>query len=277
MKTLKKQGAFHVVSMVLVVLGAVLFLYPIFWLATNSFKTQQEIYRLPPTWWPEFFTMENYVHIFRYNPALIWIKNSVLTSVMMSGLTVMTGTMAAYAFSKLRFSFKRGLYIVFILSIMIPTEILIIPLFRITSALNLVDTSFGMAAPGVASAVGLFMMKGFLDSLPDSIRESAKMDGAGEVRTFVSIMLPLCRAGMSALFILTFVRSWNNYLWQMLMASGRMTQTLTVGISTLFMESDPNIGYKIAGAMVGAVPMLLIFFAFQKYFTKGVAVGAEKG
>lgn len=273
----KSLGAYQIVNLVLVTLLALVFVYPIVWLGLNSFKTQTEVYRLPPTFFPEYFTVENFQKIFLQNPAWLWIKNSMVTSLLTAGLTAVTGTMAAYAFSKLQFYGKKWLYGLFILSIMVPTEILIVPLFNITKSLNLMDTSLGMAVPSIASAIGLFMMKGFIDALPSSIRESARIDGAGELRIFLSIILPLCKSGMGALFILSFVRGWNNYLWQMLTATRKVSYTLPVGVSTLFTESNPNIAYKLAGAFVGAVPMLIVFLCFQKYFTRGVTIGAEKG
>lgn len=276
-KKLRSPGVYQIVSLILVTIGALIFLFPIMWLLLNSFKTQNEVYQLPPTFFPKRFTVQSYINIFALNPALKWILNSLSTSLLMSGLTVVTGTLAAYAFSKLAFRGKKFLYALFILSIMVPNEIMIVPLFKITSGLRLMDTSFGMAAPGVASAIGLFMMKGFIDGLPASIREAAKIDGARELRIFLHIILPLCKAGIGALFILSFVRGWNNYLWQLLLATSKQTMTITVGVSTLFTESNPDISYKIAGAMIGAFPMLIVFFCFQKYFTRGIAVGAEKG
>lgn len=140
----------------------------------------------------------------------------------------------------------------------------------------MVNTLSGMIWPNVATAFGVFMLKGFFDSIPDSLRESAKMDGASEFTVFYKIMLPMVKPGIGALFILNFVNVWNDYLWQLVVGQSENSKTLMVGVATLMQDLNPNFAYKMAGATVAAIPMLFIFMIFQRYFTKGISIGAVK-
>ncbi|WP_231631539.1 carbohydrate ABC transporter permease [Halolactibacillus sp. JCM 19043] len=159
---------------------------------------------------------------------------------------------------------------------MIPKEIIIVPLFRIIDQMGWVNSLNGMIWPNVAIAFGVFMLKGFFDQIPDSLREASRMDGANEFTVFYKIMLPIVKPGIGALFILNFVQVWNDYLWQLVIGQESDVKTLQVGIATLMQDLNPNFAYKMAGAVVAAIPMLLVFGFFQSYFTKGISAGAVK-
>jgi multiple sugar transport system permease protein len=159
---------------------------------------------------------------------------------------------------------------------MIPKEIMIVPLFRITQNFGLVNHLSGMIWPNVAAAFGVFLLKGFFDTTPDALREAGKIDGAGEWRIFTQIMLPIVKPGLGALFILNFVQVWNDYLWQLVIGQDKNMKTLMVGTATLMQDLNPNFAYKMAGATIAAIPMLLVFLLFQRYFTTGITAGAVK-
>ena len=171
---------------------------------------------------------------------------------------------------------KKVLFALFIASLMVPKETFIVPLFKIVVAFDWVNTYQALIIPNLAMCFGVFMLKSFFESIPDSIRESAKLDGANEWTIFWKLMLPIAKPGIGALFILNFVTFWNDYLWQLLMARDKEMNTLTVGVAGLMQEINPNIGLRVAGAAIAALPMIVVFFAFQKYFTKGIAAGAVK-
>jgi multiple sugar transport system permease protein len=274
---IKRRDVYGTISILLITFFALLSLFPLYWLATSSFKVRSEIFAVPPTLWPQQFTIRNFETFFVGNPTFTWLLNSIMVSLATCLIMLIAGTMAAYAFSKLSFKGRRLLFLVFVSSIMLPIEVMIVPLFQIVSHMGLHNTILGMSLPGAASAVGLFMLKGFIDSIPNSMRESAKIDGANEFTVFLKIILPMAKPGIGALFILTFVSSWNNYLWQLLIGTRRETMTLMVGLGTLFNEYEIHAGVKIAAAFIGAIPMLIVFFAFQKYFTRGITLGAVKG
>lgn len=275
-KKKKKRETLDIVSNLIVIFFAILSLFPLYWLLTSSFKNSSDVLKMPPDWFPKTFTLSNYTDVFNNQPALTWTYNSLVVSLVSTLALIVFSSMAAYAFSKLEFKGKNIIFIIFISSLMIPKEVMIVPLFRIIQDFGMVNSLNGMIWPNVATAFGVFLLKGFFDAIPDSLREAAKMDGASEVRIFVKIMLPLVKPGIGALFILNFVQVWNDYLWQLVVGQEEGSKTLMVGIATLMQDLNPNFAYKMAGAMVAAVPMLIIFILFQKYFTKGITAGSDK-
>ncbi len=275
-KKLKHMEPFDLILNILVCLGTVLNLFPFYWLITSSFKTSAGIFKMPPEWFPPTFHYKNYIDLFVGQPAFRWAFNSILVSVVTTLMVVICSSLAAYAFSKLEFKGKNILFALFIGALMIPKEIFIVPLFQIILKFNLSDSYMGMILPNVATTFGVFLLKGFFDSVPDSIRESGRLDGAKEMTIFIKLIMPIVKPGIGALFILNFVNVWNDYLWQMLIARSKDMMTLMVGTASIMQEISPNYAYKMAGATVASLPMLLIFIFFQRYFTKGITMGAVK-
>lgn len=271
-----KREKYDIGANIIVIFFAICSLFPLYWLVTSSFKNSVDVVKMPPDWFPKSFTLSNYVDVFNNQPAFKWAYNSIVVSLVATIVLLIVSAMAAYAFSKLRFKGKNIIFIIFISSLMIPKEVMIVPLFRIIQDFGMVNTLSGMIWPNVATAFGVFLLKGFFDSIPDSLREAAKMDGASEFRIFFTIMLPLVKPGLGALFILNFVNVWNDYLWQLVVGQSETSKTLMVGIATLMQDLNPNFAYKMAGATVGAIPMLIIFVLFQKYFTRGITIGSDK-
>lgn len=272
----KKMEKIDILFNILVILFAVLSLFPLYWLFTSSFKNSSDVVKMPPDWFPKTITLDNYIDVFNNQPALRWAFNSIFVSLVSTVVLIIVSCLAAYAFSKLKFKGKNIIFIIFISSLMVPKEVMIVPLFRIIQDLGMVNTLNGMIWPNVATAFGVFMLKGFFDSIPDSLRESAKIDGASEWTVFYKIMLPMVKPGIGALFILYFVQVWNDYLWQLVVGQAQNSKTLMVGIATLMQDLNPNFAYKMAGATVAAIPMLIIFILFQRYFTAGISIGAVK-
>ncbi|MGX6444880.1 carbohydrate ABC transporter permease [Neobacillus sp. K501] len=272
----KKKEKFDIITNVIVTFFAVLSLFPLYWLFTSSLKNSSDVVKMPPDWFPKTFTISNYVDVFNNQPAIRWAFNSIFVSLISTIALIIVSCLAAYAFSKLKFKGKNVIFIIFISSLMVPKEVMIVPLFRIIQDFGMVNSLSGMIWPNVATAFGVFMLKGFFDNIPDSLRESAKIDGANELTVFYKIMLPMVKPGIGALFILNFVQVWNDYLWQLVVGQDENSKTLMVGIATLMQDLNPNFAYKMAGATVAAVPMLVIFILFQRYFTSGISIGAVK-
>lgn len=271
-----KRDKYDIVANILVTFFALLSLFPLYWLITSSFKNSADVVKMPPDWFPKEITFSNYIELFNNQPAFKWAYNSIVVSLVSTVALIVVSCLAAYAFSKLKFKGKNIIFIIFISSLMIPKEVMIVPLFRIIQDLGMVNSLHGMIWPNVAIAFGVFLLKGFFDSIPDSLRESAKIDGAGEFRILYKIMLPIVKPGIGALFILNFVQVWNDYLWQLVVGQENHVKTLMVGVATLMQDLNPNFAYKMAGAAVGALPMLIIFALFQGYFTRGLSAGAIK-
>lgn len=276
LKKLRKMDRLDLVVNVVVFLMSIINLFPFYYLMTSSVKSSAQIFKMPPDWWPKTFKFKNYTDLFNGQPALRWAWNSFLVAFVTTVLVVVCASLAAYAVSKLRFTGRKTIYMIFIGSLMIPKEIFIVPLFQIITKFNLADTYAGMILPNVAATFGVFLLKGFFDTVPDSIRESGKLDGAGEFTVFYQLVMPIVKPGIGALFILNFVNIWNDYLWQMLIARSKNMMTLMVGTASIMQEISPNYGYKMAGAAVAAVPMLAIFIAFQRFFTSGITMGSVK-
>jgi multiple sugar transport system permease protein len=271
-----KKEPFDIASNIFVTFFAVLSLFPLYWLFTSSLKNSSDVVKMPPDWFPKTITLSNYVEVFNSQPALRWTYNSLVVSLVSTVALIVVSCLAAYAFSKLKFKGRNFLFIIFISSLMVPKEVVIVPLFRIIQDFGMVNTLNGMIWPNVATAFGVFLLKGFFDSIPDSLRESAKMDGASELTVLYRIMLPIVKPGIGALFILNFVQVWNDYLWQLVVGQQNEVKTLMVGVATLMQDLNPNFAYKMAGATVAAIPMLIIFLLFQNYFTRGLSMGAVK-
>lgn len=276
LKSLRKKEPIDLITNFIVLFFGIVNLFPLYWLFSSSFKNSSAVLKMPPDWIPKDITFSNYIEVFKNQPALRWTFNSIFVSFGATILLVAASSLAAYAFSKLHFKGKNIIFIIFISSLMIPKEVMIVPLFRITQNLNLINTLWGMILPNVATAFGVFMLKGFFDSIPDSLREAALIDGATEFQIFRKVMLPIVKPGIGALFILNFVTVWNDYLWQLVVGQEESAKTLMVGTATLMQDLNPNFAYKMAGATIAAVPMLIIFIFFQRYFTKGITIGGVK-
>ena len=239
-------------------------------------KDSNSITQMPPEWIPLHPTLENYFGLATSKSLLLWAVNSIVISAVTTALVVVISSLAAYSFSKLKFYGSKVIFVVFISTLMIPKDVYIIPLFKIMQSFSLINTRIGTILPNVALPFGVFILKQFLDTLPDELRESAKIDGCSEWRIFLRIIMPMARAGLGALFILEFVRVWNDYLWQLIMLSKENLKTLQLGIAALQTELMPNMAFKITGATLAAIPMITVFLCFQSYFTRGITLGAVK-
>lgn len=276
LRQLKRMEKYDLVTNIIVLVLAILFVLPLFWLVTNTFKTSAQIYQMPPSILPERWYTGNLEELFKGQPAFQWIFNSFVVSMGTAFLSVVVSSLAAYGFSKLQFKGRTVLLLLVIASIMIPKETFIVPLFNVVESLGWVDTYQAMIVPNLATGFGTFMLYSYFKAIPESIRESAKIDGAKEWTIFSKLMLPIVKPGLGALFILNFVTAWNDYLWQLLMARTKEMQTLTIGVASLQQDINPNIGLRVAGAAIAALPMVIIFFLFQRYFIKGATDGAVK-
>lgn len=257
---------------------SVLFVFPLYWMLTGSFKTQVAIWAIPPQWFPSQFRLLNYEHIFTTTPALKWLFNSVFTSLATVVFVVIFSAMAGYAYAKKRFPGDKILFMVVIATMMMPTQVTLVPLYIVCRQLGLVNSYLGVILPAIAFPFGVFIVRQFAKSIPDELIESARIDGAGEIRLFGAIVLPLLLPALGALSIFAFMHTWNDYLWQLIILQSKEKLTLPLGISTItYSENNTNYGYAMAGASVAAVPMIIFFLLLQRSFIKGITLGSVKG
>jgi multiple sugar transport system permease protein len=192
-------------------------------------------------------------------------------------LVVLISAMAGYSFAKKRFFASRFLFYIMVFTMIIPRNIMIVPLFKIIHSLNLFNSMWGLILPNLGATFGVFMMRQFMSTIPNELIEAATIDGASELRIFFRLMLPLTKPAIAALAIFTFITIWNDYLWHLLVISSKDLRTLPLGIATLQEENLQRAGLVIAGAVIASLPMIVIFFMFEKSFTKGITAGSVKG
>ena len=272
----KKLTPGKVITNVVLVLLAIFFIFPLYWIITGSFKDPIAVNANPPVWFPTSPTLNNYERLFQ-NPALRWLGNTVFMAVMAMLLTCITASMAGYALAKKRFPGRKLVFSIMICAVALPKQVILIPLLKEMSFFNLHDNIWSVILPTVGWPFGVFLMKQFSETIPGEMLEAARIDGAGEVRTFVKIVLPMVTPGIGALAIFTFINSWNDYFLQLIMLNSRNNLTISLGIAKLQAEMSNDFGLIMAGAALAAIPIIAVFLAFQKYFTQGIAMGAVKG
>ncbi|MCH7231709.1 carbohydrate ABC transporter permease [Glycomyces sp. L485] len=251
---------------------ALLWLVPFLWALSTSFKTETEAsLGQPIRWIPQDWSLEGYRVLFERGDHLTWMINSTVVSTIVTVLTLGLCVLAAYGFSRLDFPGKKVIYAVILAGIMIPPQALIIPLFDVVSALRMVDTYWGLALPQVVAPVMIFILKRFFDAIPRDYEEAAKLDGAGHLRILRSVILPLSGPILAAVGIFTFIGSWNNFLWPLLVANDPSIMTLPVGLGVVAGGYGLFYAQNMAAAILGALPLLIVFMLFQKQIVRGVA------
>lgn len=265
-------------ALVVLCVFGVLFLLPLYWMVIGSFKTQTGIMSIPPEWWPSTPTLRNYRKLFLDNPALRWMLNSTVVATAVAALATFTSATAGYVFGKRRFPGKTVLFWTIIITMMLPRQGTLVPLYILMSKLGWTETYQGLIAPYACFPFGIFLVKQFMQQIPDDIISAARIDGANEWGVFRHVILPMCKPAMGAVAIFSFVGAWNQYLWQLVMTNESTSYTLPIGVAKLtVLGSEVDVGVSMAGATVAFLPMLVVFVFFQRYFVKGISVGAIKG
>ena len=274
--SVQKTTPYRVISVLLLVVLAVLMIFPLYWIITGSFKDARTINSATPVWFPVNPTTDNYTRLFE-RPAGIWMFNTVFMCVMSMLLTCVAAAMGGYALAKKRFTGRVVLFSVFVCAMALPKQVILIPLLKEMAFLNLHNPLWAVIFPTVGWPFGVFLMKQFSENIPGEMLEAARIDGAGEARTFVNIVFPMIKPGVGALAIFTFITAWNDYFLQLIMLNDMDVLTISLGIAKLQSELSTDYGLIMAGAALGSVPIILIFLMFQKFFTRGITMGAVKG
>ena len=257
--------------------AVVVTLVPFVWMYLGSVKTQQELLRRPPTWWPETFTWENFTAWFGRLDIATYFVNSVVAALFTVLGTLLFCSMVGYALAKLEFAGKRIVFALVLVTLMVPGVVTFVPLFVVVSKLGLVSTYAALILPFLAGPLGVFLMRQFIQEIPDALLEAARIDGASEVRIFAGIIMPLCGPALATLAILTFLGSWNNFLWPLVVAQSEDMYTLPVALSLYSVgQNSTSYGVLLAGSVLVITPVLLLFVALQRYFTQGIAVTGIK-
>ena len=258
--------------------GLFLFCVPVYYMVSSSFKAESEVVAIPIHWLPHEFTPQNYPEAFAIAPFALYFYNSLVVAFAVVLSTLFFSALAGYGFAKFDFPGK-GLSCLLVLStMMIPFQILLIPLYVMVHGLGWTNNFAGLIIPGALNAFGVFLMRQFCLTLPEELLDAARIDGAGEIGIFLRIVLPLIKPPLASLAIITFLGSWNNFLWPLIVVNKGYLFTLPVGM-TVFTQPlrSPYWTYIMAVSTVATVPVVLVFLALQKYFIQGVVLSGMKG
>ena len=269
-----RRGGLYVVLILLVVVAVL----PLVWAISGSFKTITEIFEIPPRLFPAHPILSNYGTVFRDLELPKWLWTSIWVAFVGTFLSVLFSTMGGYAFAKFKFPGQKFLFDVMFSSMLIPMTVIIIPLFVIVANIGLGNSYAALIVPWVAPAFGVFMMRQFIiQSIPDALVEAARIDGAGELKIFLTVVLPLLRPALGALAVWNFLASYNNFLWPLIVLSDSGKFTLPLGLNSLTGAYSANYGVILAGSLVAAIPTVVLFIVLSKQLIEGLTVGSVKG
>ncbi|WP_406833152.1 carbohydrate ABC transporter permease [Pedococcus sp. KACC 23699] len=250
---------------------------PFVWMVLGSFKSEGELRKSPPTWWPETASLDNYTHLFSRLDFGTYFTNSIVVAVAVTAGNLLFCSMLGYALAMLDFKGKKALFTIVMATLMIPGVVTFVPLFVLVANAGLIDSLPGLILPFLVSPFGVFLMRQFISGLPRDLLDAGRVDGAGELRIFARIILPLCGPALATLGILTFLGSWNNFLWPLVVAQSEKSYTLPVALALYSKgQNSTNYGLLLAGATVVVIPVLAVFLAFQRKFIEGIATTGIK-
>ena len=297
--TQAKDRVYRIFCWVVVLILAFLFTFPLYWIITGSFKTPAAINAVNPDWFPKEWVMRNYellmskrsAPLFNFTipftdltvtgpkipGALRWLINTVFMSVASMVITCVTSAMAGYVLAKKRFYGGTLVFSLIVCAMALPKQVVLIPLVRLMSKMDMYDNIWAVIFPIVGWPFGVFLLKQFAEGIPTEMVEACRIDGASEWRTFTDVMFPMIKPGVGACAIFTFINSWNDYFMQLIMLTSTSNLTISLGIATMQGEVVVDYGLLMAGSALASVPIIIVFLVFQKYFTKGITMGAVKG
>ncbi|ANX13351.1 sugar ABC transporter permease [Fictibacillus arsenicus] len=270
-KWLKKIVFYTTIS-----LGALIMIIPFLWMLSTSIKDQGETMTLPPQFIPETITFINYAQVAESFPILKFLFNSFFVAVTSTLGQLLLCSMAAYAFSRLHFKGRDTLFFIYLATLMVPMQVTMTPQFILMKYLGWLDTYQGLILPGLFNAFGTFLLRQFFLGIPKSLEEAAFIDGASHFRVFFQIILPLSKPALATLAIFSFMQSWNNFLWPLIIVSNQDLMTLPLGLSILQGRWATDWNLLMAGVVISVIPILAVYLFAQKYFIKGITLSGIK-
>ena len=267
----------RVLGYVALIASSIAILVPFAWMIVSSLKRNNDVFTVPVQWIPNPVEWHNYVEIFSKSDMVTWIRNTLLLSVVVTFLQVLTGSLAAYGFSKGRFPGRNALFISYIGTIAVPWQAYMIPQFILFSKLHLSNHLYSIVALQAFGAFGVFLMKQFFDTIPDALVEAARIDGLSEFGIYRRIMLPLSIPAVASLSLLMFVTTWNDYLGPLLYLRDHTIWTIQVGLQSFVGQYNTEFSLIMTGAVLSVLPVAVIFALGQRYFVEGIATTGLKG
>lgn len=291
MNTIKlKKGSKSFIWYIAVLLISLVTVFPLIWTVSTSFKPTSEILSNSMNLIPKMFTLDNYKDVFSTTPFARYLVNSLILAVGGVLTNLFFGSLAGYAFAKLPFKGKKGLFMTFLGSMMIPAVVTMIPSFLVLKnfplmggnditghgGMGFINTYWAILIPGAAGAFSIFFMKQFFETLPDELSEAARIDGCSEFKIFWKIYMPLAKTALATLGIMTFQAGWNQFMWPLIVLNSQKMMTVQVGLASFQYNESANYGALMAGTIVSTIPVLFVFIFAQKYFVEGIAHNGGK-
>ncbi|WP_395018924.1 carbohydrate ABC transporter permease [Robinsoniella peoriensis] len=273
---IKKRSLGNIVGVILTLFVALTVVIPILWLMVSSFKTDVGVIQYPPKFFPVEWTLNQFKYVTKSIPIFDMTKNTVIFAGAVTILSVFFDSMAGYAFARMNFKGSSIIFSIILLTMMVPFQIIMTPLYIEVYKLNLLDTYLGLILPRATSAFGIYMMRSFFAGLPKSIEESGRIDGMGEFRIYWSLMLPLCKPAIASLGIFHFMNNWNDLLYPLMMTSSANKRTLSAGLAVLVGNKVIKYGPTLAATLISLAPLLILYIFCQKYFVEGIATAGMK-
>jgi len=258
------------------IVSSILMIIPFYWSLGTSLKLEQFVFSNPPQWLPNPLTWANYIHVLTRIPFLRYFANSVIVATVTTLGHVFFDTLAAYAFAKLTFPGRDRIFFVMLLALMVPFQVNLIPLYKIMATLHWTDTYLALIVPNLTSIFGIFLMRQFMMTIPNELLDAARIDGCSEFGVFRRVVLPLALPGIATLIIFTFMGTWNDFLWPRIVTNSEKLFTLPVGLAGLQMKNTSNVAQIMAGTVLTALPMIIVFLFMQRQFIEGMTAGALK-
>ncbi|HDN79647.1 MAG TPA: carbohydrate ABC transporter permease [Chloroflexi bacterium] len=258
--------------------GATTMVAPFVWMISTSLKTNLEVFRIPPTFIPAVPQWHNYLEIFRVVPYGRWFLNSVIITVTQTVLYLFVASLAGFTFARLRFPGRDLIFTLYLATLMVPSEVTLIPKFILMKQLHLIDTYIAVILPGIFNAYGVFLLRQFFMTLPESLEEAAIIDGASYFRIYWNIILPLAGPALATLGIFSFRGAWNDFMWPLIVINSEEMKPLSVGLASFHGLYETNWPHLMAASTVALIPMIIVFVLAQKYFVRGIALtGLKEG
>lgn len=259
---------------------AIIMLFPLYWMITSSFKTPMNAVKFPPQWWPDPWTLDNYIEVLVKRPYMKYMWNSIYVATLMTLGVIIFSALAGYAFAKIKFKGSNFLFLLVLSGMMMPIEVTIIPIYTGLASLGIADSHFGLIiCPmfGYCGAFGTFLMRQYFLTIPDELIQAGRIDGASQPRIFLQIVLPMAGSTIATLFIFTFLQSWNDYLLPLVLLSDSEKYTLPVALGLLANEDGMKWELNMAAATFSTLPILTVFYLCQEKFISSLAMSGMKG
>lgn len=256
---------------------AVIVLIPFLWMLSTSLKNKGALMQLPVEWIPKDPTLDSYTKVFSRFPFLRAIFNSLFITVSYTVITILSSSMAAFAFTKIKFPYADTVFKLYLASMMIPTQVTMIPLFVVMNRLGLINTYPSVILPSLFRAFAVFMLVQQMRGIPDDYMEAAELDGASLFRIYRTVILPLSKSSIATLTVTTFMECWNDYLWPLLMLNDKNKMTLTLALNSLNGQYGTEYNLLMAGSLISMIPIIIVYICAQKYFKEGLMAGGVKG